>query len=290
MLLGCAHVLSELKGDFAGSVKLVFQPAEEWVLSGGAIDMIRDGVMENPHIDAMIAQHVSVEYAVGEAAVNDGRTSSSTDRFFITIKGKSCHGAQPNKGIDGIVIAAKVIDTLQSIVSRNVNPTDSVVITIGKIWGGERYDILAKEVHIEGTYRTHSVEWRKNVPIYIERVVKGVTEAMGGGYEFKSLAGYPPLNNNHDMFQLIHGVMQEHLGAKATFIPGIKMGGEDFAFFCALVPGAMFNLGCRTPGAGIEATEPLHSGAFNPDEGCIAVGMNLMVRSALRYLAHDCPS
>jgi amidohydrolase len=285
MLLGCAHVLNELRDDFAGCVKLIFQPAEEWVLCGGAIDMIRDGVMENPHIDGIFAQHVSVEQTVGEATICDGRDSSSTDRLFITVKGKSCHGARPNNGIDGIVIAAKVIDAIQTIVSRNVDPLEPVVVTFGKIEGGERYDILAREVRLEGTYRTHNVYWRENVPVYVERIVKGVTEAMGGSYEFEYKPGYPPLTNDHEMFKLVYGVMQEELGDKAYISKTPKMGGEDFAFFCERVPGARFDLGCRTPGINFGEAEPLHSGAFNPDEGCIPVGMNLMLRSALRFLS-----
>jgi len=285
MLLGCAHVLNELKDEFAGSVKLIFQPAEEWVLSGGAIDMIRDGVMENPHVDAIIGQHVNIEHPVGEATLRDGVVTSSTDRLFITIKGKSCHGSRPDQGIDGILIAANVIQTIQSVVARNVSPIDSVVVSIGKIEGGERYDILAREVHLQGTYRTHSKEWRANVPVYVERIVKGVAEAMGGSYECKFLAGYPPLSNDHEMFKLVKSVMTERFGEKAHFPTKPQMGGEDFSFFCEHAPGVFYQIGCRPSGLRFEDAEPVHSGAFNPDESCMPIGMDVMVRSALRFLA-----
>jgi amidohydrolase len=286
MLLGVAHTLYDLRDEFAGSVKLVFQPAEEWVLCGGAIDMIRDGVMENPHVDAMIAQHVDPFVEVGKAVARSGSETSSTDRLFVTIKGKACHGARPDGGIDGILIAAKFIDTVQSIVSRNVSPTDMVAVTFGVIQGGERYDILAKEVRLEGTYRTHSNEWRKKVPELVERIARGISEALGGAYEFETKAGYPPLHNDPGMCRLVIEAAAEILGEENIIKPETSgMGGEDFAFFSQMVPSMYFRIGVRAPEIPEQDVKPLHNNAFNPDERGLVCGINVMANSALKFLA-----
>ena len=285
MLLGAAHVLLEMKDEFAGCVKLVFQPAEEWVLCGGAIDMIRDGVMENPHVDAMIAQHIDPFNVVGKVGMRCGPTTSSTDRLFLTIKGRSCHGSNPQNGIDGVLAASHIVTTLQSIVARNVDPTESVVVTFGTIHGGERYDILAKEVKLEGTYRTHSNEWREKVPQYVEKIAKGVCEAMGADYEFEQKSGYPPLFNDPDMFALVRDAAAAEIGMEnIVFPPRPGMGGEDFAFFAQMVPGMYYNTGCRNPEIPVEETIPLHNNACNPNEKAMLTGVDVMVASAISFL------
>jgi len=286
MLLGAAHVLLEMKDEFAGSVKLVFQPAEEWVLCGGAIDMIRDGVMENPHVDAMIAQHVEPTAELGTVVLRRGPEMSSTDRLFLTVKGQSCHGSRPHLGIDGVVIASQIITALQTVVARNSPPVEPVVITFGRIEGGERYDILAKEVKLEGTYRTFCNEWRDKVPQYVDKIAKGVCEALGGDYEFKVGKGYPPTINDDGMYDLVKDTATKLLGKdKVVLAREPNMGGEDFSFFAQMVPGMYYNVGGRPSHVPVEEARPLHNNGFNPDESCMQVGVSVLVGGALDFLA-----
>ena len=288
MLLAAAHVLLEMRDEFAGCVKLVFQPAEEWVLCGGAPDMIRDGVLENPHVDAMIGQHVEPLTEMGKIVVRNGPETSSTDRLFLTIKGKACHGSRPDGGIDGVVIAAQVINAIQTIVSRTVPPTQPVVVTFGRIEGGERYDILAREVRLEGTYRTHSNEWREKVPELVGRIARDVSHALGGDCEFSVGRGYPPLYNHESMFNVVRRAAEREIGKENVVEPPApNMGGEDFAFFSQLIPSMYYSLGARNPDKPKEDARPLHNNEFNPDERCMKIGVTVMVASALEFLGSE---
>jgi amidohydrolase len=285
MLLGTARVLYALKDEFPGQVKLLFQPAEEDVLDPGAPKMIADGCLDNPQVDAIIAQHVWPALATGEVAVRKGVACGSSDRFFITVKGKSCHGSSPNEGVDAIVIAGQLIVALQTIVSRNISALDSTVISIGEIHGGDRYNVIANEVRLEGTCRNLSQELWKAVPQMMERVIKGITEAMSGSYEFRYCYGYAPTINDAKMFELIHGVMQDVIGEENVKIPEHPfMGGEDFSFFAQAVPSVYYWLGCRDPNTSFDATSPLHNGGFIPQEEAMLYGIKIMSKSALSYL------
>lgn len=282
MLLGAAHVLLSLKDDFVGCVKLVFQPAEEDVLNCGAAPMIRDGVLENPHVDAMIGQHVWPQYPVGTAAVRNGAMMASSDRFHITVHGKSSHGSAPEDGIDAVVIAAQVITALQTIVSRKVSPRDAAVVSIGTIHGGDRYNVIANQVKLEGTCRNLNPEVRNKMPERIEQIAKGVAESMGGSCDVEYFKGYSPTVNNPEMFTLVHDVMKEVVGSGAHIPEMSALGGEDFSFYCEKVPSAFFWLGVQTPG---QPFYPIHNGGFSPDENAIPIGIEIAVRSALAFLA-----
>lgn len=282
MLLGAAHVLLELKDEFSGCVKLVFQPAEEDVLNCGAAPMIADGVLENPHVDAMIGQHVWPQYPVGSAAIRNGAMMASSDRFHITVHGKSSHGSAPEDGVDAIVIAAQVITALQTIVSRKVSPRDAAVVSIGTIHGGDRYNVIANQVKLEGTCRNLNPKVRNLMPERISQIAKGVAEALGGSCDIDYFKGYSPTVNDPAMFNLVHGVMQDVVGDKAVVPEMSALGGEDFSFYCEKIPCAFFWLGVQTPG-----TEffPIHNGGFSPDEGAIPIGIEIAVRSALKFLS-----
>lgn len=284
MLLGCAYILNELRNEFDGTVKLVFQPAEESPLEGGAPDMIADGVLENPHVDAMIGQHVWPSLATGTVGLRNGAMFGASDRFFLTVKGRSAAGSSPEDGIDAIVIAANVINALQTIVSRNVSPMDSSVVTIGTISGGDRYNILANSVYMEGTCRSVTQETRDSMADRIEKVVKGVTEALGGEYEFQYCRGYSPTINDPAMFQMVYDTMKEQLGESARILDKAELGGEDFSYFCEKVPSVYYFLGCRPAEIPYAEFPPLHHGGFNMDERCIPIGTEMMVRTALRFL------
>lgn len=284
MLLGCAHVLSEIKDDIKGTVKFVFQPAEENNPTGGAPGMIEDGVLENPKVDAMIALHVWPQLETGTAAIKKGPIMGASDRIFINIKGKSSHGSAPEDGVDAVVIAANVVSAMQTIVSRNVGPLDSTVISIGKINGGSRYNVIADKISMEGTVRNLNPDIRNTIPGKIENLIKGVTSAMGGDYEFEYVKGYPPTVNEANITDLVFNTMKNALGNGAIIPDKPALGGEDFAFFSEKLPTAYFWLGCRKSNIHFEDFAPIHNPKFNPDEDALPIGIELMVKSALNFL------
>lgn len=283
MLLGVAGVLSDMKEEFTGTVKLIFQPSEENAADSGARKMIADGVLENPRLDAIFAQHVSPSYPTGSIALNEGAMSASSDRFFITVKGKSSHGSAPESGVDTITMGAQVITALQTIVSRSVSPLDSVVLTIGKVTAGSRYNIIAEECLMEGTCRTLNPRVQEQLPARMEAIIKGVTEGMGGAYQFEYVKGFIPTMNAPREFALVRDTAQTLLGHDCVIIPDrAAMTGEDFSFFLKEIPGAFYWLGCQKPDTPFY---PLHNNRFAPDEGAIKIGMEVMLSSALAYLS-----
>ena len=282
MLLGAACVLNEMKDSFAGSVKLLFQPAEENVVLSGARSMIADGALENPRVDAVVAQHVWPGLEAGKIGIRDGAMMAASDRFFITIKGSASHGSEPQNGTDAIVIAGHVLCALQTIVSRNVGPLDNTVVTVGTIHGGAAYNVICDEVKLEGTCRNLKSAIRDAMPEQIERIVRGVAESMGGGYEFRYVRGYSPTVNDHDMFCLVQNAVLEVGGQEALVIPQTAaLSAEDFSFYCEQVPGAMFWLGCSHPD---QKRIPLHNAKFDPGEDIIPLGVEVLVTSALKFL------
>lgn len=282
MLLGAAHVLSGMRDQFDGCVKLIFQPSEEDNVASGAKAMIAAGVLEDPKVDAVIGQHLWPHYQTGQVAIRNGAMMASSDRFYITIRGKKSHGSAPEDGVDAIVIATEVVSVLQTIVSRNISPLDSVVVTIGQINGGSRYNIIADEVVMVGTCRNLNPTIRNSMPQRIEKVVKGVVESMGGDYEFRYLMCYSPTANDETMFKLVRDTIRDTLGEEALVVPEkAALTGEDFSFYCERVPSAFFWLGCQDE---CHPFHPLHSGECSPAEEAFQYGMEVMVESALRFL------
>lgn len=283
-LLGTAAILNEMKDQFKGTVKLVFQPAEESNPEGGAPGMIRDGVLENPKVDAMIALHVWPQYETGTAAIKEGPMMASSDRIFIDIHGRGSHGSAPEDGVDAIVAASSVVTALQTIVSRNVGPLDSAVVTIGKMVGGERYNVICNKMSLEGTVRNLNPKVRNAMPERIERIVSGVCSAMGAQYSFEYVNGYPPVVNDKSMTNLVYSSMQKVLGDGAMIPERSALGGEDFSFFCEQVPCAYFWLGCRKPGTSFTDISPIHNGGFCPDEAALPIGIEILATAALDFL------
>lgn len=282
MLLGVAEVLNGMKEEFTGAIKLIFQPSEENASDSGAKKMIADGVLENPHVDAIFAQHVSPSYPTGSIALNAGAMSASSDRFFITIGGKSSHGSAPESGVDAVIIGAQVITALQTIVSRSVSPLDNMVLTIGKVSAGSRYNIIAEEYLMEGTCRTLDSRVQEKLPARMEAIIKGVTEGMGGTYKFEYIRGFIPTMNEPEKFALVRDTAQKLLGQDHVIIPNkAAMTGEDFSFFTKEVPGAFYWLGCQSPDTSFY---PLHNNRFIPDEAAIKIGIEVMISSVLAYL------
>ncbi len=285
MLLGAAYVLNEMRDEFSGKVKLLFQPAEENSADCGARRMIADGALENPHVDAVIAQHVSGSRATGTMSTKPGALTAASDRFFITIEGKACHASAPHNGVDAVLVGAQVVTALQSIVARNVAPLKSAVLTVGKFNAGDRYNVLAGRCELEGTCRNLDPAVRDMMESRMESIIKGVCEGMGAAYTFQYIRGYSPTINNEELYQLWKETADELLGEEnVKRQENADLGGEDFSFFAAQVPGIYYWLGCRFPDG---KTLPVHNEKFQPNTDSFAVGQRVMLTTALKYLARN---
>jgi len=282
MLLGAARILCGMREQFTGSIKLIFQPSEENAADSGAKRMIADGVLEDPHVDAVLAQHVSPHYPTGTVALRPGAMTASSDRFFIEIRGKSSHGSAPEDGIDAITIGAQVISALQTIVSRTVSPQDSAVLTVGTVQAGSRYNIIADSFRMEGTCRTLNPRVQEALPQRMEDILKGIVHGMGGSYSFSYIKGFPPVMNHPSLVSPVLDTAKALLGEeKAVLLDKGTMVGEDFSFFAQAVPCAFSWLGCRAASAEFF---PLHNNCFSPDEAAMGTGIALMISSALALL------
>ncbi len=285
MLLGAAYVLNELRGEFNGCVKLLFQPSEENSADSGSKRMIADGALENPHVDAVIGQHMSPDRPVGTVASKPGALSAASDRFFITIEGKACHASAPHNGVDAVLVGAQVITALQSIVARNVAPLKSAVLTIGKVTAGDRYNVLAGRCEMEGTCRNQDPAVRDMMESRMESIIKGVCEGMGASYTFQYIRGYSPLVVNEEMYELWKETAGEVLGEEnVKLVEKQGLGGEDFCFFAEKAPGVFYRLGCAWPD---KEKMAVHNEKFYPNPEAFQVGQRVMLTTALKYLAKN---
>jgi amidohydrolase len=285
--LGTAKVMSTLREKINGNIKFIFQPAEEGTPSdetGGAKAMIQEGILENPSIRAIFGLHVWPEN-LGQVYFSPGPIMASSDWFHIVIEGKSSHGARPHEGIDAIALSSQVIVNLQSIVSRAVDPTDPAVVTIGKIEGGTKANIIADKVTIEGTIRTLSETNRNKIPRLIEDVVRGVTHSFGATYVFRLKQGSPPLYNHPDLASILSPTLSQALGEWNVQNIQPQMVAEDFSYFSQKIPGFYFLLGVKNPEK--PSMAPLHSPYFNPDERSIALGIKIMCHLLFDCLEHQ---
>ena len=278
MVLGAAKVLMSMRDRLPGTVKLLFQPAEE--TDGGAEPMVQRGVMENPHVDRVYGLHVQPYLPVGVIETRAGTLNASTDDVELTILGRSSHGAYPESGADAIVCAAQVITSLQTLVSRNVSPLASAVLSLGMISGGTAGNIICDRVSLRGTLRTANGEIRAMMKRRIAEVASGVAAAMGCTAEVCITSGYAALVNDEAEAGRVMRVGARLLGEKNVVRKAApSMGGEDFSFFCESVPGAFFHLGCVKK-EDMPATL-LHSRDFHLDEDCLTVGAMMHVALVL---------
>ncbi|NLL37834.1 MAG: amidohydrolase [Fretibacterium sp.] len=284
ILLGAACVLSELRAELKGNVKFLFQPAEELNPIGGAPGMIEDGVLEDPHVDALFALHVWPLYETGQILTRPGALMGASDRIYLTVTGKTSHGSAPHQGVDAIMIAAQVISGLQSIVARNIRPLDSAVVSLGTIRGGYRYNVIADRVELEGTVRTLDPETQDLMPKLIERTAAGIARALGGDCSLRYVRGYPPLLNDPELFALTQRLSDSLKPNAILTAPDPDLGGEDFAFFARERPALMAWLGCRPVGQPMEETAVLHNTKFAPDEKCFVTGIRFLASCAAGFL------
>lgn len=282
ILLGVAKILSRYAGDMSGRVKFFFQPAEE--ILAGAKTFVDAGELDD--VDGLAALHVMTDMETGHIAVRKGVSLAASDKLVITIRGKSAHGAQPHRGVDAMVAAAHVVSTLQSVVSRNVAPLDSVVLTLGVIRGGFAPNVVPAEIVIEGTLRSLRAETRDAVIRRIEKITTGVAEACGAEATLEIIEGTPPLACDNAWVDKLHRVAKTYIPLENIhFLPEPSMGGEDFAFMLQKAPGVFWRLGARAQGAPITHT---HSATFIADEEAVVYGMAITCGLAMdAVLAQD---
>ena len=281
ILMGTAKLLVEHK-DFTGNIKFLFQPAEEG--PGGALPMVEAGVLDNPRVDAAVGLHLgTVKYTTGQIALRDQAVCAAPDTIQITVKGKGGHGAHPHHSVDAIVAAGHIITSLQSIVSREMDPLASAVITIGTINGGYRQNIIADEVIMRGTVRTLDSVVRDSMPERIERIIKGICDSFRCEYALSYEKGYPVLINDTATTEFVQQVASKLLGENNVFKAlHPSMGGEDFSYFAEKVPSCFFSLGAMNINK--QCDYPGHHPKFNFDEDAIPVGMALLAENCLDYL------
>lgn len=281
ILLGTAFILEHLKDEFKGNVKLFFQPAEETV--GGAKTMIEAGCLDNPKVDCCLGLHVRPTLQVGEVGFHYGKCHAASDTLIIKVEGKQAHGAYPQDGIDAIVIASNIILALQTIVSRNLSPFNSAVISLGMIEGGTAGNIVCHEVMIKGTLRTLDLQTRAFMKRRIVEVVENIGRAYGGKAWVEIEEGYAPLINDGYIVDEVKEVATNVLGEKNIVIfEHPSLGVEDFAYFAQAVPSCFYSLGTSNFKKGIKAT--LHENTFDIDEEAIKIGVCLQVLSTLKLL------
>lgn len=276
--LGVATLLSS--EPFPGTVRLIFQPAEEIEDEeglSGAPRMIEDGAMDG--VDTILALHVDSSRPVGDIGLADGTVSAGVDTFYAGLKGDGGHGAYPHKVVDPIHIAGHVILALHGIVSRKIHPSDPAVISIGSIHGGEASNVIPQQVTMSGTIRYMEKEVQEQLHSEIEHALR-ISQTMRGDYTLEITTGYPPMINDPAVVDLLEEVVKDLLGAEHVQSGRQEMGAEDFGFFSSLAQGAMFRLGCK-----IEGDERKHHNpSFDVDEACLPIGAAILAEATLRLL------
>lgn len=277
-LLGVAEILNRLKNKFEGTVKLLFQPAEE-VLPGGAIKAIEEGFLQNPPVEAIIGQHVMPSIPAGKVALRKGVFMASMDQISIKIIGKGGHAAEPHKNIDPVIAASTIIVTLQQIVSRNNNPETPTVLSFGKVQANGSFNIIPDEVLIEGTFRTMNEQWREEAHSKIKSITKSVAEGLGCSCVIDINKGYPCLYNDPLLGDKTHQAMEEYLGVENILDADIWMASEDFAYYSQEIPSCFYLLGV---GHSQVENASLHTSTLNISEDAIEVSIGLMAYLALK--------
>lgn len=284
MALGAARLLAEVRSDLPGTVKFIFQPCEE-TPPGGAVAMLRAGVLANPPVQAAVALHVNPHLPVGTVGLKEGVAMAAVDTFTLTIKGRGGHSSAPHQAVDAILVAAAAVQALQTITSRLINPLEPVVVSVGTIHGGTKSNIVAEEVILTGTVRTLSSEVRRQVPELMRRLLDGVTASYGATYDLDYQEAYPLLVNDGQLLSLVERSCHKVVGSRHTLrVPLPAMGSEDFAYFAQAVPAAHFDLGVAKPGG---PNYPWHHPCFDLNEEALPLGAAILAQICWDYLHED---
>ena len=269
MLLGAAKILSQMDKELTGTIRFIFQPAEEG--EGGARYMIEDGCLEG--VDEIYGIHVWNYQPVGEVGAKEGPILAAADLFDIIIKGVGGHGATPQGTVDAVIVAAHLIQALQTIVSRNTNPLESTVITIGEINGGHNFNIIADKVRLAGTTRAYTKENRSMIQRRMQEIIDGIAKSFGAEITFNYTDGYPPTINHAGPVKKVLQAAGKVVGPGAGE-PYLSMGGEDFSYYLQKVPGCFFFVG-SAPDGQRQFSTPHHCSHFNMDESALSVGTSV---------------
>jgi amidohydrolase len=280
-VLGAAMILNKLKSRLAGSVRFIFQPAEE-VPPGGALEMIKGGAMNPPPVKMIFGLHTDPHIPTGKIGYRDGVLMSEVLDFDLIIRGKGGHGARPHDTVDSIVVASQVINSLQTIISRSISPNSKAVLTVGRIDGGTARNVIANEVNIKGTIRGTETSTVNTVKKTLEKMLKGTCNGFGAKYKLEYVANYPALYNNSEANRILVETATELYGKKSvTELENPALGGEDFARYLKYSPGAMFRLGVRNPKVG--AVHGWHSNKYNSDEKAMITGSAILAGAVIKF-------
>ncbi len=278
--LGTAYYLDQNRDTFGGTVKFIFQPAEEG--PGGAKPMIEAGVLQHPEVDAIIGLHIWNNLPLGTVGVRSGPLMAATEYFHCTIQGRGGHGALPHQTIDSIVVGAQVVTALQTIVARNISPIESAVVTVGEFQAGTAVNVIANSARLSGTVRYFNPEYRDLLPERMEAIIAGLCQAHGASYHFDYQRLYPPVINDPTIAELVKSVASSVIETPAGVVPECQtMGGEDMSFFLQEKPGCYFFLGSANPK--LNLAYPHHHPRFDFDETVLSTGVEIFVRCVERF-------
>jgi amidohydrolase len=273
--LGTAHYLSTHRDSFAGTVKIIFQPAEEG--PGGAKPMIEAGVLTNPEVDAMIGLHLWNNLPLGTVGVRTGALMAASEFFTCTVQGKGGHGALPHQTVDSVLVGSQIVTALQTIVARNIDPTKAAVVTVGTFHAGKAQNVIADTATISGTVRYFDADYADYFAPRLEQIIAGVCQSHGASYSLDYKALYPPVINDAGITDLVRSVALSVVETPAGVVPDCHtMGGEDMAFFLQAVPGCYFFLGSANADKAL--AYPHHHPRFDFDETALGLGVEMFVR------------
>jgi amidohydrolase len=282
MLLGAARILKKHEHELTGTIKFVFQPAEE-KLPGGAKVLIDKGVLKNPDVDVIFGQHVNPGQKLGEIAFKDGPVMASADELYWTIKAESCHAAQPHLGSDAILSSASLISTLNNLVNKSRNPILPGLLSITSVHGGSATNIFPDEVKMMGTLRSFDENWRKIFHAILEETTKNICTAYGTRGSVDIIKGYPPLINDKKATGIASDAATKLFGKESVIEFEPKLWAEDFAYYSQNIPSCFWFIGVRQES--LDSMPALHNPKFSPDEKALIHGTALLVASALNYLS-----
>ena len=280
-LLGTTHILNEIRDEFEGTIRLIFQPSEE-KFPGGALAMINGGVLENPVPERIFGQHILPTLEAGKVGFKAGRYMASTDEVYLTVKGRGGHAATPDLNIDPVLTASHIIVALQQVVSRFAPPGIPTVLSFGRVIADGRTNIIPSEVKIDGTFRTFDEAWRQRAHKKINSVAQGIAESMGGSCEVFIDKGYPFLVNDDETTSEAIALAKEYLGSGNVIELEQRMTAEDFAYYSHIVPACFYRLGVKNPEW--KTIRNLHTPEFDADERSLETGMGLMAWIAVNQL------
>ena len=280
--LGTAYYLAQHRHDFAGTVKVIFQPAEEGI--GGAKPMVAAGVLQNPDVDAIIGLHLWNNLPLGTVGVRSGALMAAVERFGCTIMGKGGHGAIPHQTVDSVVVSSQIVNALQTIVARNIDPIESAVVTVGELHAGTAHNVIADSARMTGTVRYFNPAFAGYFEKRMDQLIAGICQSHGASYQLEYWSLYPPVINDARIAELVRSVASDVVETPIGIVPECQtMAGEDMSFFLQAVPGCYFFVGSANPAK--DLAYPHHHPRFDFDEIALGMGVEIFVRCVEKFFS-----